>query len=189
VGAVAHPGLGVGPRDRRGRLRRADQPLPQSAVHARPHRRPGGEIDILDPAGYGQVTITKSISIVNDGVGTAGVQASSGNGVTINAGSADSVYLRGLNIDGQGGAGTDGIEFLAGKRLKVIGCVIRHFSADGIALFPLSGLPVITILDTVSADNGSGGIKYFETSGAAASLLTIDHADLVDNHAGWPLWS
>src|SRR5450432_688710 len=54
----------------------------------------GGEIDILDPAGYGAVTITKAVSIVNDGVGTAGVQAASGNAVTINAGANDTVYLR-----------------------------------------------------------------------------------------------
>src|SRR5271155_4981612 len=45
----------------------------------------GGEIDILDPAGYGTINITKSISIVNDGVGTAGVQANTGNAITINA--------------------------------------------------------------------------------------------------------
>src|SRR5450755_1299850 len=55
----------------------------------------GGEIDILDPAGYGAITITKAISIVNDGVGTAGVQAASGNAITINAGPSASVYLRG----------------------------------------------------------------------------------------------
>ena len=33
----------------------------------------GGEIDVLDPSGYGAVTINKAISIVNDGVGTAGI--------------------------------------------------------------------------------------------------------------------
>ena len=33
----------------------------------------GGEIDVLDPAGYGSIVITKSISIVNEGVGVAGV--------------------------------------------------------------------------------------------------------------------
>jgi len=33
---------------------------------------PGGEINMLDPAGYGIVTITKAISIVDDGVGSAG---------------------------------------------------------------------------------------------------------------------
>ena len=35
----------------------------------------GGEIDVLDPAGYGAVTIPFALSIINDGVGTAGVQA------------------------------------------------------------------------------------------------------------------
>src|SRR5450631_4083490 len=64
----------------------------------------GGEIDILDPAGYGAITITKAISIVNEGVGEAGVQATAGNAIAINAGATDSVYLKGLNIDGQGTA-------------------------------------------------------------------------------------
>src|SRR5450631_1958835 len=56
-----------------------------------------GEIDVLDPAGYGALTINKAISIVNDGVGTAGVIVpSAGTGITINAGSSDAVSLRGL---------------------------------------------------------------------------------------------
>ena len=40
----------------------------------------------VDEAGYGAVTITKPVSIVNDGVGAAGVQASSGAAITVNAG-------------------------------------------------------------------------------------------------------
>src|SRR5471030_1508201 len=91
----------------------------------------GGEIDILDPAGYGAITITKAISIVNDGVGTAGVQATSGNAITITAGPNDAVYLRGLNIDGVNGAGAYGIVFNAGASLTVVNCVTRHFSQSG----------------------------------------------------------
>src|SRR5579883_1892953 len=47
----------------------------------------GGEIDVLDPAGYGAIAIAKAISIVNDGVGTAGVQQSSSgqDAITISA--------------------------------------------------------------------------------------------------------
>jgi hypothetical protein len=59
----------------------------------------GGEIDVLDPGGYGPVTITKAMSIVNDGVGVAAIGAPSGNAITINAGGDDSVHLRGLTID------------------------------------------------------------------------------------------
>ena len=35
---------------------------------------PGGEIDVLDPAGYGSVVINKAINIINEG-GVAGVVA------------------------------------------------------------------------------------------------------------------
>src|SRR5205807_8536137 len=40
----------------------------------------GGEIDCLDPGGFGQVTITKSITIDCDS-GTGGVLGSAGSGV------------------------------------------------------------------------------------------------------------
>lgn len=46
----------------------------------------GGEITVLDPGGYGAVTITKALSIINDGVGEAGVTVTAGiNAVTISA--------------------------------------------------------------------------------------------------------
>src|SRR5262245_39107236 len=60
-----------------------------------------GEIDVLDPAGYGVVTITKSISI--QGHGFAGISVSgSGTGIIINAGANDRVSLNGVLIDGGG---------------------------------------------------------------------------------------
>src|SRR5471032_289873 len=99
----------------------------RSLQYAHDHIVAGGEIDILDPAGYGSVTISKSISIVNDGVGTAGVQASSGAAITISAGPNDNVYLRGLNIDGVLEAGFTGVQFNSGASLTVIDCVVQHF--------------------------------------------------------------
>ncbi len=94
-----------------------------------------GEIDVLDPAGYGPVTIAKAISILNDGVGVAGIQAGSGNGVTINAGASDSVHLRGLTIEGAG-RGTNGILFNTGGNLAIENCVIRNFANIGINIVP-----------------------------------------------------
>src|SRR5215813_881909 len=62
-----------------------------------------GEISILDAGGYGAVTITKGISIINDGVGEAGVLVSGGfNGITINASPGDAITLRGLTVKGIG---------------------------------------------------------------------------------------
>src|SRR5271169_5687037 len=48
-----------------------------------------GEIDVLDPGGFGAVTITKSITIASEGAGEGGVSASGTNGITINAGASD----------------------------------------------------------------------------------------------------
>src|ERR1035441_6667701 len=49
----------------------------------------GGEISVLDPGGFGAVTITKSISLINDYSGEAGILASGTTGVTVNAGATD----------------------------------------------------------------------------------------------------
>src|SRR5438093_8689825 len=54
-----------------------------------------GEIDVLDPGGFGAVTITKSITI--DATPFAGgILAALTNGVNVNAGAGDVVTLRGL---------------------------------------------------------------------------------------------
>src|SRR5471030_2138549 len=92
----------------------------RSLQYAHDNIASGGEIDILDPAGYGAVTITKAISIVNDGVGTAGVQATSGDAILINAGANDSIYLKGLNLDGVHLSGSSGISFANGGSLTVV---------------------------------------------------------------------
>src|ERR1700712_226303 len=61
-----------------------------------------GEINVLDPGGYGAVTITKSISIISDHV-EAGVLVGATNGIIINVPNAsDRVLLEGLDIDGAG---------------------------------------------------------------------------------------
>src|SRR6201984_3508840 len=46
----------------------------------------GGEIDALDPAGYGAVTITKGITIDGGGGQVASVLAAGTNGIIVNAG-------------------------------------------------------------------------------------------------------
>ena len=64
---------------------------------------PGGEVIVLDSAGYGSVTITKSISLIAPSGIYAGISVFSGfDGVTVNAPGAI-VVLRGLSINGQGG--------------------------------------------------------------------------------------
>src|SRR3954469_2557592 len=67
----------------------------------------GGEINVLDPGGFGGVTITKSISILADHV-EAGVLVSGTNAIVIAAGVNDRVVLEGLDIEGLG-TGLNGV--------------------------------------------------------------------------------
>ena len=91
----------------------------RSLQYAHDNIAAAGEIDVLDPAGYGALHVTKAISVVNDG-GTAGVQSTSGIAIKIDAGSTDAIYLRGLNIDGVHYTGDTGIQFNTGASLTIV---------------------------------------------------------------------
>src|SRR5260221_10160209 len=53
---------------------------------------PGGEIDALDPGGFGSVTITKALTL--DGGGSlASILASGFNGIIVNAANTDTVNI------------------------------------------------------------------------------------------------
>src|ERR1700693_5595188 len=82
----------------------------------------GGEINALDPGGFGAVTITKAITL-DGGPGIAGVLVSGTNGIVVAAGASDVVSLRNLDIDGLG-TGLTGIVFNSGKALHVENCTI-----------------------------------------------------------------
>ena len=64
-----------------------------------------GEINCLDPGGFGAVTITKAMTIACEGV-TAGVLVSGTNAIIVSAGPSDQVTLRGLDINGTGTGST-----------------------------------------------------------------------------------
>jgi hypothetical protein len=127
----------------------------------------GGEIDVLDPAGYGTMTITKAISVVNDGVGTAAIGTSSGNGVTINAGANDSVHLRGLTVEGLG-SGSSGILFNTGGNLAIESCVVRNFANRGIFISP-STSSSFSVSNTIVSNTTSNGIVVQPTGSAVVT--------------------
>jgi hypothetical protein len=131
----------------------------------------GGEIDVLDPAGYGPMTITKAISIVNDGVGTAGILAASNStGVIINAGASDSVHLRGLTIEGLG-TGQHGIQFNTGGNLAIENCVIRGFGYTGISISP-STSSSFSVSNTIASNNNFGILVQPTGSAVVSGVLS-----------------
>jgi hypothetical protein len=95
-----------------------------------------GEINCLDPAGFGAVTITKSITI--DCEDTQGSILSAGtNGIIINIAAATdtkkAVKIRGLSINGAG-TGINGIRVLAAGMLNVEDAVIDGCTQHGISV-------------------------------------------------------
>jgi hypothetical protein len=97
----------------------------------------GGQISILDPGGFGTLTITKSITV--DGAGIIGSVLNSGlSGFTVNitdpADTDATVILRNLQIDGAGTTkGINGIRILAAKAVVIENCAIFNQSSRGIS--------------------------------------------------------
>src|SRR3989442_15721506 len=60
----------------------------------------GGEIDALDPGGFGAVTITKAITLDGGGGQVASVLVAGTNAIVVQAGANDVVILRNLRING-----------------------------------------------------------------------------------------
>jgi hypothetical protein len=142
-----------------------------------------GEITVLDPGGYGGITITKSISIVNDGVGEASTLVSGGGaGIKIAGGPATYVNLRGITVQGIGFGGGTGLVFVSGLSLTVTNCVFRNHSQDGILITPIVSGTVsnVSIVNTLVADNGNTGIRTFP--GASVELnIVLDGVEIVSN--------
>src|SRR5579863_5500966 len=83
---------------------------------------PGGEIDALDPGGFGALTITKSITLDGGGGQVASILVAGTNGIVVAAASNDVVIIRNMRFDGLLGAGNansglSGIRFISGKTL------------------------------------------------------------------------
>lgn len=151
----------------------------------------GGEISVLDPGGFGAVTITKSISIVAEDSGEGGILGAATNGVIINAGAGDVVTLRGLIIEGAG-TGLNGIRFLAGKALNVERCLIADFRAStasnghGISFRP-SGASALTLVDTVVENNGigsNGGGILIQPTGSGTATVDMNRVTVTGNVFG-----
>ena len=92
---------------------------------------PGGEIDCLDPGGFGAVTITKAISIMCSSVSNGGVLVSGTNGIVVAAGPTDKVVLNGLDFEGLG-TGTNGVNFISGLEVFIYDCWIHDFVTNGV---------------------------------------------------------
>ena len=126
----------------------------RSFATALTHTDSGGEITVLDSAGYGPVTVAQSVSIIAPPGVYAGISVfPSLDGIDVDA-AGIKVMLKGLTINGQGG--NVGISFLQGSRLAIEGCTISGMTGNGVTASAANS--VVTIADTVARGNGNYGI-------------------------------
>ena len=132
---------------------------------------PGGEISVLDPGGYGAVTITKSITL--SGVGeNASILGAGSNAININAGANDVVTLHDLQINGAG-TGLIGIRFIGGASLVI----------DHVRIFGFN--------TAIQTETGNTTVNRSEFSNnrtialhAMAGTLTVEDSMITSNNVG-----
>jgi len=146
---------------------------------------PNGEITVLDPGGYGSVSIFSSVSIINDGVGEAGVLVSGGGiGITVNAAVNDHVNLRGLTVKGIGFGGGNGIRHVSGF-LTIENCAVRNHTGDGIQMNGFLGAndqSTLVLSNTIVTDNGGNGI-FLQPDGAGLLNVVVNRTEIYNNKA------
>jgi hypothetical protein len=128
-----------------------------------------GEINVLDPGGFGAVTITKAITIRSDHI-EAGVLVSGTNGIVVSAAATDTVVLEGLDIDGVN-TGLNGVSITAGGSVYVIRCAIRRFTQNGINMASSSANARLFIKDSIINLNHGGVNEQSSGVGNATSIL------------------
>jgi len=141
----------------------------------------GGEINALDPGGYGVVTITKSITIDGGAGQVSGVLAAGTTGIIISAAPSDVVRLRNLDIAGVG-TGVNGIRFIAGASLEIHNVHVYGFTNRGISFeTPVGTTSTLTLTDSKIEDNAAGAVWL---TGAGTSIASILRVTMVGGQRG-----
>jgi Right handed beta helix region len=147
----------------------------------------GGEINVLDPGGFGGLTITKSIRIIAQSA-IGGVLVAGTNGIVVSAGSNDAVYLEGLTFDGAAGTGLSGIVFNSGASLVVQNCRIFGFAQWGILFNPTTP-STFEVQNTIIVNNGNsasfGGVEVQGRAGATTVSGVVNRSLLSSNANGF----
>jgi hypothetical protein len=146
----------------------------------------GGEINCLDPGGFGGVTITKAIAIkcryTEGGVLVAGTNA-----IVVNAGANDKVTLSGLDINGLNGTaspGLNGIRILSAKAVHIIDNEIYGFNGAGIDVNPTSTQMRVVAVRNHIHDNNVGFMQAPGSNAISFTASVLRYNDIQANVCG-----
>jgi hypothetical protein len=150
----------------------------------------GGEIVMMNPSGYGCVTITGSLSIL--GTDGATSTATSGACITITAATTDKVVIRNLQITGSTVSGTIGIQLNAGQvilrdsGLKMLGTGMVVGNGSSTAHADIINSDIIG--NTLGIQTNGAGVpfnsgigQYLTSACPCMTLVRINGGNYVDN--------
>jgi len=149
-----------------------------------------GEISVLDPGGYGAVTITKSIYINGThGAGYGSIINSLVNGVIVNITDVNdvrkAVRLRALDINGVS-TGINGVSIVAANNVYVEDCVIDGNTGDGtssgIGIRVATAASVNLFVSDTRIHKNVTGIRVNTTAGFA--VANIRNCNIEGNTTG-----
>jgi hypothetical protein len=140
----------------------------------------GGEVVVLDSAGYGPVVITQAVSLIAPPGVYAGVTVMSGTGIAVNP-VLGKVTLRGLTINALGG--TTGIDYLSGDALYLDNVTVSGFPTAGLNVLAAAN-GTVQVQDSTFRGNGIGA--SFGTTGSSIATLTVtvDNSQFDGNTTG-----
>jgi hypothetical protein len=154
-----------------------------------------GEINCLDPGGFGAVTITKSITIDCHEI-FASILASGTTGIIINIAPGNvndpwmTVRLRNLNINGAGASGAvgtrtglNGIRILSANVVFIEDVLVDNFSQRGIS-DERTGGGTLNVTNTTLRDNTIAGLSVSPSSGSQRIDVAVDRVISSGNGKG-----
>ena len=143
---------------------------------------PAGEMDALDPGGFGALTITKSITL-DGSAALAGVLVAGTNGIVVAAGSSDVVILRNIDFNGLG-TGLNGISIQTAGDVRIENCKIYGFQQG---IFDNRAGGHLAVKDTVISNNSASGIII--DAGATSTLaVNVERVQMHSNgNAGFAI--
>jgi len=153
---------------------------------------PGGEIDALDPGGFGALTITKSITLDGGGGQVGSVLVAGTNGIVVAAATNDVVIIRNMRLNGllgngsgSGNAGINGIRFLTGAALHIENCYTFGFNTNGIDIEPPSQptAPRSSSKTPPAENNGNDGL-YVKATGTLVHVSVANSKFKQNANAG-----
>jgi hypothetical protein len=137
----------------------------------------GGEIDALDPGGFGTLTITKSITIDGGGGTVAGILASSGSGITVAAGTGDVVIIKNVRFQGllgnttcPSGCGNTGLNYTSGAQVVCDSCAFIGWGGNAISV-QLTATGFLQVRNSTFFNNSSA--MFATASGGANAVVQM----------------